>query len=1042
MYPVDVGVDTTMAIQTLDSLHEQSARHAAIFEFEEAISVYRASLAIESLLQEYGMVAQTFYRIGEAFYELSEYDSSLYYLDSALVLARVLESENLECRILNKVGENRERMSEFEKALAFYDSALTVAIAMKDKHMEGLILCNIGWTLDALSNYKEAIVYHDSARAIAHTIGDRHIEGRILRRLGTTCSVLGQYDRALAYYDSAFVIARETEDRRLEGRTLMGIGRVKFALDDYDETLAINRLALDVMRATRDMISEGYVLDCSGMAYRMRCEYDSAFACHRAALAMRRKVKDRMGEGNALVNLGLTYIDEYKYEEALAYLDSGLAIAKAIKNNAGKEIIYISVGSILDDLARYETALAYYDSALVISRETGEKMREGSLLMYIGGIYHDLKQYERALLYYDSAWVCLRELRIEYIDALILVYAGAAYCALKQYRRAISVYDSALVKIRAICEQRLEGVILHNMSNVYFDLGQYDTASAYLDSAFVLVDKVHNMFRKASILSQRGTIFRMQEEYDRALAYYDSALVVAREVKDQSTEGTTLHEIGYLCEQVSDMEKAVTFYKQSIDVKESIREALQREELRTYYIEAERNIYERLINLLIILERYKEAFDYMERSRSQKIRRRLEGQDIVAFDPSLRRIQQRINFVEAEMHGLNLRLREGRLLHDEYVQKMNELEGRYNQLMFDLKTYHPEYYDFMVPQIISLENMQGRIPENTIFVEYVLAGDYYTVFLVADKLFLLKKLTYPRSLIDSVIRGAMGDLRWLRDKTVIDAHLQDLYLLLMEPLEATLNDFGDVIIIPWGLLHYVPFHALRKNRAQGHGYEYVMEWKRVNYLPSAQFLQDLSPIERKQEERLLAFANCDGTLPCAEIEVDSICEIYPDACICKKDSATKEQFITMCGEYELLHLATHGILDSDPRFSYIVFAPAGTGNLTVREILGLSGRFDHTSLVTLSSCETAIEEDPEKAGMELTTLAVAFKMAGVPSIVATLWEIADRSTAVFMKHFYASVKVGKSRSECLRQAQIAVKEHSDYMHPYYWAPFILIGSWQ
>ncbi|MGB7053941.1 MAG: CHAT domain-containing protein, partial [bacterium] len=111
--------------------------------------------------------------------------------------------------------------------------------------------------------------------------------------------------------------------------------------------------------------------------------------------------------------------------------------------------------------------------------------------------------------------------------------------------------------------------------------------------------------------------------------------------------------------------------------------------------------------------------------------------------------------------------------------------------------------------------------------------------------------------------------------------------------------------------------------------------------------------------------------------------------------------------------------------------------------LGLSGHFNKTSLVTLSACETAVEENPEAAGMELVTLSNAFKVAGVPSTVASLWEIADRSTALLMQDFYRNlVSKNVDKAEALRQAQISMLSHEQYSHPYYWAPFVLIGDWR
>jgi CHAT domain-containing protein len=81
--------------------------------------------------------------------------------------------------------------------------------------------------------------------------------------------------------------------------------------------------------------------------------------------------------------------------------------------------------------------------------------------------------------------------------------------------------------------------------------------------------------------------------------------------------------------------------------------------------------------------------------------------------------------------------------------------------------------------------------------------------------------------------------------------------------------------------------------------------------------------------------------------------------------------------------------------------------------------------------------------MELTTLSNAFKVAGVPSIIASLWEVADRSTAVFMYNFYKNLgNKDTNKSEALRATQIGMMKDPQFSHPYYWAPFILIGDWK
>jgi CHAT domain-containing protein len=93
-------------------------------------------------------------------------------------------------------------------------------------------------------------------------------------------------------------------------------------------------------------------------------------------------------------------------------------------------------------------------------------------------------------------------------------------------------------------------------------------------------------------------------------------------------------------------------------------------------------------------------------------------------------------------------------------------------------------------------------------------------------------------------------------------------------------------------------------------------------------------------------------------------------------------------------------------------------------------------LVTLSACHTGVNRI--SPGDELHGLMRGFLFAGVPSLVASLWAASDDSTAHFMKTMYRQIKDGASKRAAVRQAQLAVKEA--YGHPYYWAPFILLGD--
>jgi CHAT domain-containing protein len=547
---------------------------------------------------------------------------------------------------------------------------------------------------------------------------------------------------------------------------------------------------------------------------------------------------------------------------------------------------------------------------------------------------------------------------------------------------------------------------------------------------------------ECSALNNIGRNYFMLQEYVRACAYYDTAISIMNEIGDISGEATTLDNIGQVYEKLFDIDQAVSYYERSVALKESLRDKFHSPSLKSAYIEAEKDVYERLIILLIMLERYEEAFDYLERSRSEKLRRAFEQGRMSAYDPSLKRILERISFLECTMEDLHAQYRQNEIRTATFEEKMGEIQGKLNQKMLDLKIHHPDLYNVMVPQRKTLKYIQKTMPDQTIFIEFVMVENTYVMMVFARDIFLVKSLAWPADSINECISQMLTALQRHAAVDEVNEYCCALYQTIIEPLENHIATIPNIVIIPYGMLHYLPFHMLRRQNEEGNR-EYLMEWKRLSYLPSASFLIDLLEKQQQAEKELLAFGNADGTLPSAEIEVDLIARLFDGCCVCKCDSARKDRFIETCSDYRLIHLATHGILAPDPRFSYIVMAPPETGKLTVREILGLSGHFNGTSLVTLSACETAVEEDPETAGMELVTLSNAFKVAGVPSTVASLWEIADRSTALLMQNFYSNLtSIAADKAEALRQAQISMLDHEQYSHPYYWAPFVLIGDWR
>ena len=153
----------------------------------------------------------------------------------------------------------------------------------------------------------------------------------------------------------------------------------------------------------------------------------------------------------------------------------------------------------------------------------------------------------------------------------------------------------------------------------------------------------------------------------------------------------------------------------------------------------------------------------------------------------------------------------------------------------------------------------------------------------------------------------------------------------------------------------------------------------------------------------------------------------------------------LLAQYRIIHLATHGLLNSDyPELSGIVLSLVDhngreqPGFLDLGEIYNLKLAAD---LVVLSACQTALGREIKGEG--LIGLTRGFMHAGAPRVVASLWQVDDAATANLMREFYKAMLVERMRpAEALRAAQTRTWTNDPELSPYYWAAFTLQGEWR
>jgi CHAT domain-containing protein len=259
-----------------------------------------------------------------------------------------------------------------------------------------------------------------------------------------------------------------------------------------------------------------------------------------------------------------------------------------------------------------------------------------------------------------------------------------------------------------------------------------------------------------------------------------------------------------------------------------------------------------------------------------------------------------------------------------------------------------------------------------------------------------------------------------------------LYSRLLRAAVETLTQ-KKLLIVPHGVLHYVPFCALHSGR------EYLVDRFSTRVLPSASVLRFLKDRKAARQAGILAVGNPDLgkaklDLPSAQEEAVSIARIVRPSTLLLRDRATETFVKSEGGRFGMVHIAAHGTFDPvKPLRSALLLAPDATndGFLRVGELYAMRLNAD---LVTLSGCKTALGRVAN--GDDVVGFSRGMLYAGTSSIVSSLWSVPDKATRDLMVDFYGNL-ARMDKQEALRQAQLRVRRQ--HAHPYYWAAFGLTG---
>ncbi|MCJ7485327.1 MAG: tetratricopeptide repeat protein [Candidatus Aminicenantes bacterium] len=914
-----------------------------------------------------------------------------------------------------------EALSHFQKALDLGGDPATVTAKMElaRKGQEARRQLDLATDFYNRAQYEKAVEYGEQSLALNRELGAGRGEVNALQWVGWSFAAMFKHDEALRYYNLAGQAAIALRRESVEAQYLSNLGDYYAALGDYEKSLGYRQRAGELWHEINDLLNEALVAlpEIGSLKFRLG-DLSAELECYSRALAVHQKLHYPRGEASVLSKFASAYVRQGDYSRAIESYQKALAIAQKYAIRGEALSAYSGLGSIYASLGDVENARRYLQRYLDTAVALGERSERANALNNLGLLnLETTKDYEKAMGYFEDS--------------------------------------QSLAKL--IGYRLMEGVAAANIAVVYSRQGKYREALGRHEEALRIVRESKDKYLEMQGLNEKGETLFGLKEYDLALDCQLKARELAEFFGARSEQWLYELAAGKVYEAKGEAPKAVEYYQKAAETLKGIRNRISSEKLLKDFGEQEKqtDVYKRLIGLLLKAGQTEEAFRFIEESKSKIVKDAFGDAKPTTADVDLKQTLLSVDKMEAKKEALESELREEKKKPEEardakkieiLSKTLASTEGEFNQWMITLKFQNRKMYDALSIKPASLGDVQRDIPTGAVFLEYFIAPEELYVFCIGKDFFLARSTAIAEpelnTLVNRFLRQCQEPPSGGTERLLPLA--KQLYQVLVAPVDDIIEKYETVVVVPFGILYYVPFQALVKET--GGKPEYLIERKRLCYTTSATFA-DILKNESRGNKTFMAFGNPDGSLPAATEEMRTLREKFfkADTKVFTAGEATKDAFLRQAKDVNILHLATHGVLETNPLDSYLLFAGASkkAQELTLLEVAGYTALREKNSLVFLSACQTAKEAAKSGTGSELITLAEAFAMAGAPTLVATLWEVEDNSTRIFALAFYDALMIKKKdKLDALRAGQIALIRSAEYSHPFYWASFIMIGSWR
>jgi CHAT domain-containing protein/Flp pilus assembly protein TadD len=763
---------------------------------------------------------------------------------------------------------------------------------------------------------------------------------------------------------------------------------------------------------------------------------------------------DRYGQNNAYVSrdlnrIAMLYLNTSKYYRALTVIKKAIAINQTIHHQPHFDIARdLTVQAILyERLGIYQKAIKNQEQVLTI----------------VNQIFGPRHAYKTAA-----------------INNL-----ATSYIRLKQYEKAIPLFKSALTIDQKIAKERTD--IARDMNNLgiaFRNTGKYQQAKEYFIKALTIYKNKFGPWHPsvAASLNNLGIVLTDLNEFHLAEINYSRAITIAQSIKDPELTWHIWDGFRELYASQNKISAAIFFGKQALFTIQAMRKQFSNmpKKLVSSFIKSKSEVFRALADLLIQEGRLNEA---------QWVLRMLKKEEYFQITLAAKRggnvKQSAIVFSEIEQewqnqyqqvnHQLISLSKEHQLLLDKDLDEALD-ENQINRLehLENILDKSQEYVQTYVRQLISsfdnisdidrrrelsekqLKTIKGikytlkQLGDHVALIHYIVMRDRVHILLTTPTIQIARI-----SMVDAFsLNQTISEFRHAIENR--QEHLQKaqlLYQWLIGPIESDLQQLNaSVLMLSLDeMLRYAPFSSFHSGKIY-----LTQKYQIVIYTEAARDKLKYKPDKNGKIAGVgLSNACPQFNLPALHavpVEIESIVlhgsddhiGLFPGIVQLNDRFSFRNFQRILRRKFNYLHIASHFVLvPGDEKSSFLILGDQSTINL-----IDIENKcdFNGINLLTLSACNTAMGSQGQ-SGREIEGFGALAQNNGAQSVLATLWEVNDSSTGLFMQMFYGlfAKASGRTKLGALQQTQIFFIDHPtkpEYRHPFFWAPFVLMGNWQ